>query len=219
MTKTIAFALLVSGTVAPIGVALAQPVSDHLDCYRVKDPAGRKRFSVTLTNAGGTQTCTATTPAAFGCLASQVTAIAPPAPGTGPSAGAAFDFLCYRVKCPKGPRSSAETTDELGGSRVVVYRNALHVCMPASRAPAPVGTSTTTTTLAGAGQCEFDQHERRCTGTCGDGGHCSAVASGGDCECRTTACGDADAPECNGFCSPGEACIFTLTECSCVNIP
>jgi hypothetical protein len=218
MMKTIAFALLVSGTVAPIGAALAQPVSDHLGCYRVKDPAARKRFSVTLTNAGGTQTCTATTPATSACLASQVTAIVPTPPGVGPSADAAEDFLCYRVKCPKAPRSSAETTDELGGSRVVAYRNALQVCMPASRAPAPIG-ATTTTTLAGAGQCDFDQHERRCTGTCGDGGHCSAVVSGGACECRTTACGDADAPECNGFCSPGEACIFTLTDCSCVNIP
>src|SRR5207245_1614866 len=81
---------------------------------------------------------------------------------------------------------------------------------------APKGRSTLT--LA-PGPCDFNSDTRRCEGTCGNGGHCSAVTSGGACECRTTACGDADAPECNGFCDPGQACTFYFTECKCLDIP
>ena len=43
--------------------------------------------------------------------------------------------------------------------------------------------------------------------------------SGGACECRTTACGEADSPQCNGYCAPDHACIFLFTGCSCVSIP
>src|SRR5207253_11433953 len=91
-------------------------------------------------------------------------------------------------------------------------------CAPATRGPATIVSSTTTTTVP-SGPCDFNSSDRKCEGTCGDGGHCSAVAAGGACECRTTPCGDADAPSCDGFCTPDEACVFTVTDCSCVSIP
>jgi hypothetical protein len=79
------------------------------------------------------------------------------------------------------------------------------------------GASTTTT--APDEPCDFDSDNGTCTGTCGGGGHCSAVASGGACECRATPCGDADSPSCEGYCARDEACVFTLTGCNCVSIP
>jgi hypothetical protein len=98
-------------------------------------------------------------------------------------------------------------TDQFSGMRVVKFKAAQFLCAPATRG-AEVG-PTTTTTLA-PGPCDFNSNSRRCEGTCGNGGHCSAVTSGGACECRTTACGDASAPECDGFCSAGKSCTFDL---------
>jgi hypothetical protein len=139
-------------------------------------------------------------------------------PGDAPSPGATADLLCYPLICPRPFPPAAQMTDELGGQRVVKFRHAQLLCAPATRSPAGIVSSTTTTTVP-AGPCAFDSGDRTCKGTCGAGGHCSAVASGGACECRTTPCGDADSPACDGFCAPDEACIFTVTSCSCVSIP
>src|SRR5882724_7204534 len=161
--------------VALLGAAtLAAPAlgqtDDHVACYKVKDRAKRDVFTLTVTNAGVTQSC--------------------------------------RVTVPEG----------FGGQRVVNFKRAQLLCAPATRGPATIVSSTTTTTVP-SGPCDFNSSDRKCEGTCGDSGHCSAVASGGACECRTTPCGDADSPSCDGFCAPDEACIFTVTDCSCVSIP
>ena len=109
-------------------------------------------------------------------------------------------------------------TDQFKGMRVVSFKAAQFLCAPATRGAETIVPTTTTTTLA-PGPCDFDSDTRLCEGMCSNGGHCSAVTSGGACECRTTACGDADAPECNGFCDPGKSCTFDVTGCSCFNIP
>src|SRR3989442_3974019 len=95
-------------------------------------------------------------------------------------------------------------TDGLGGQRVVRFKRSQLLCAPAIRGPATSVSSTTTTTTP-PGPCDFNSSDRKCEGTCGNGGHCSAVASGGACECRTTACGDASSPSCDGFCTPDAA--------------
>jgi len=183
--------------------AFAQPVPDDLACYLVKDPARKGSSTVTLTNAGVTQSCTTGSRAQLACLAT---------PGSG------GDFLCYRLSCPKPFPPAAQMTDQLGGTRVVKLKAATFLCAPATRG-ATVGSTTTTTLASGSGSCDFDSDSRQCVGACGNGGHCSAVTSGGACECRTTPCGDADAPECNGFCDAGKACTFDITGCSCFDIP
>ena len=209
--------------VALLGAAtLAAPAlgqtDDHVACYKVKDRAKRDVFTLTVTNAGVTQSCRVTVPARFGCLATQISAVAPTPPGDEPSPGAAGDFLCYPLLCPRAFPSGAQMTDGFGGQRVVNFKRAQLLCAPATRGPATIVSSTTTTTVP-SGPCDFNSSDRKCEGTCGDSGHCSAVASGGACECRTTPCGDADSPSCDGFCAPDEACIFTVTDCSCVSIP
>jgi len=196
--------------------ALAQPTSDHLACYLVKDPVRKGSSTLTVTNAGITQSCTVGSRAQLGCLETQASDVVPTPPG-GPASGNAGDFLCYRLVCPKPFPPATEMTDSFSGTRVIKFKAGQFLCAPATRGAQTIGSTTTTTLTPTA--CEFDTDTRRCQGTCGNGGHCSAVTGSGSCECRTTACGDADAPECNGFCDPDQACTFDLTGCSCLNIP
>ena len=212
------FAAGLVGALALGAAALAQPASDHLACYRVTDSVPKGTFSLTLTNAGVTQSCSMGARARFGCLATQTSHVVPTPPGGGPTPGNVGDFLCYRVFCPKPFPPAAQMTDQLGGTRVVSFRRGTYLCAAATHGAETV-VSTTTTTLP-TGPCDFSSSDQRCEGTCANGGHCSAVTSGGACECRTTACGDASTPECNGFCNePSESCTFNLTGCSCVRIP
>ena len=207
------------GAMALGGSALAQSASDDLACYRVTDSVRKGKISLTLTNAGVTQSCTMNARARFGCLATSTSHVIPPPPGGGPTPGNVGDFLCYQLSCPKPFPPTAQMTDDLGGKRILKFRRGTYLCAAAARGPELTGATTTTTTLA-PGPCDFNSNSRRCEGTCGNGGHCSAVTSGGACECRTTACGDASAPQCNGFCTnPGDSCTFNLTGCSCISIP
>lgn len=216
----IAFVALLGTTVLP-PTALAQSAATA--CYKVRDLAPRRVFTVTVTNAGVTQTCRAKAPARLGCLTTQVSGITP-APPSGASDGTPGDLLCYRLKCPRPFPAAAQKADELGGQRIISFKRALMLCTPAGSDAAQTtttttgpGVPTTTTSTTAPRPCEFE--DGRCVGTCGNGGRCSAVVSGGACECRTTPCGDADAPSCEGFCERDEACIFDLTGCRCVSIP
>jgi hypothetical protein len=172
-------------------------------CYRVKDPVPHRAFTLSVTNAGVTQTCRVKVPARLGCLGTQISGVAPEPPGM-PSPGAASDLLCYRIRCPRPFPPAVRKNDELGGQRIVRFKRAQLLCTPTAvdssvtttTGPAASPPSTTTTTVAPR-PCGF--HDGSCQGTCGNGGRCSAVASGGACECRRTACGDADAPACAGF--------------------
>src|SRR5215470_10553653 len=199
-------------------LAFAQPASDHLACYLVKDTARRGTSTLTLTNVGVTQSCTLGGRAQPGCLETQTSDVVPTPPGGGPTVENVGDFLCYKLFCPKPFPAAAQMTDHLKGMRVVRFKAAQFLCAPATRSTETIG-ATTTTTLP-PGPCEFNSDTRRCEGTCGNAGHCSAATSAGACECRTTACGDASSPECNGFCSPGQSCTFdVVTGCGCFNIP
>lgn len=198
-----------------LGAALVPPAAAQtgggVACYQVKDRATPRSATVNVTSAGVVQSCRAHSPARLACVGAD-----------GASAGGAF--LCYRLHCPRTFRSPTSMTADLGGQRVVTFKGAQLLCEPAQVQPG--GSSTTSTTVApmttttvASGSCEFDDSSRTCTGTCGGGGHCSAVVSGGACECRTTACGDASSPSCNGYCARDQACIFDITGCSCVSIP
>jgi len=215
-------ALLGTMALAAAPAAFAQ-TGGAVTCYRVKDPVPHRAFTMSVTNAGVTQSCRVKVPARLGCLGTQISGVAPAPPGV-PSPGAAGDLLCYRIRCPLPVPPAVTKDDELGGRRIVKFRRAQLLCTPTTvdssvtSTTGPTGSvpSSTTTTVA-PGPCEF--HDGRCRGTCGNGGHCSAVASGGACQCRRTACGDADAPACAGFCAGDEACVFDLTGCRCASIP
>jgi len=214
----IAAAMLGFMMTVPVHAQVGGPVA----CYVVKDHARHQAFRLTVTSGGITQSCRLKVPARLGCLGTQISGITPAPPG-GPSTGATGDTLCYQLRCPRPFPPAMQRTDEFGGQRVVNFRRNQLLCMPTSdvsttttTTPQTGGPSTTTTTQAQRA-CEFS--DGRCVGTCGNGGHCSVVASGGACECRTTPCGNADAPACRGFCARDEFCIFDLTGCRCVSIP
>jgi hypothetical protein len=187
--------------------ALAQSAG-QVACVRIKDRAKAQSSTVTVTAAGVTKSCRVDVPARLACL---------PAGGDGA-------FLCYPLRCGRLSSTSATVTDALGGARVVTFKGAQLLCEPAT---VSASTSSSTTTVPGASTtttapdepCDFDSDNGTCTGTCGGGDHCSAVASGGACECRSTPCGDADSPSCEGYCERDEACVYTLTGCNCVSIP
>ena len=89
----------------------AQPASDHLACYLVKDPMRKGTSTVTITNAGVTQSCTIASRAQLGCLETQASNVVPAPPGAGPEPGNVGDFLCHRLVCPKPFPPAAEMTD------------------------------------------------------------------------------------------------------------
>ena len=105
------------GLIALLGaVALAAPglaqTGDNVACYTVRDRAKRGAFTLTVTNAGVTQSCRVTMPARLGCLATQVSNVVPTPPGDGPSPGATADLLCYLLVCPRPfPRTPLATAN------------------------------------------------------------------------------------------------------------
>jgi hypothetical protein len=210
LTLTIAAAVWVPSA------ALAQ-TQNHLHCFNVKDSAPRAKYQTTISTPAGSQTCTVRTPAKIGCVPSAVSGFSPSPPGGGPAGSGTGAFLCYVAKC--APAGLSTNAADAFGQRLVRFRASRFLCAPADLDAPPPGQPTTTTTLAGGGeQCRFTDGE--CRGACPGGGRCGAAVGTGSCECRNVACGDADAPECNGACSnPGEACIFDLSGCSCVDIP
>ena len=78
--------------------------------------------------------------------------------------------------------------------------------------------------------CSFDCHEEFCgdgilcdNEECEPGDACTGnTFCGQDCACPapppppTTTCGEAAAPECNGTCPPGRACVSRDTFCECI---
>ena len=204
--------------------AFAQPMGDHVTCYKVKDSAGKAKYDATLATDAGSQDCLVRAPAKYACVPTTKSNVTPTPPGGGPVTSAAGSFLCYRVKC-RQPAGSSNVTDQFG-QRVVTFRKAKYLCTPADVPPPAVGVTTTTTsgtgetttTLPAQDDCTFE--DGQCAGTCAIGGsRCGSAVGDGSCECRDTPCGDADTPECNGFCEPDEACVFDLSGCSCVNVP
>jgi hypothetical protein len=209
-------ALLAAATLMPIA-AMAQ-TNDHLTCFGVKDSAPRAKYQATLATAAGSQSCIVKTPAKVACVPTTQSNVTPAPPGGGPSSAEAGAVLCYRAKCPKS--SVSENAQDQFGNRVVVLKASRYLCAPADVAPPTPGlpTSTSTTLPGGNNACEFRDGE--CRGACAPGKRCRAAVGSASCECRDVSCGDADAPECNGACSdPDEACVFSVTDCSCVRIP
>jgi hypothetical protein len=194
---------------------------DHLTCAKVRDSLPRGKFRAVLGSAGGGVPCVVKVPAKTVCVTTEDTSVTPPPPEAmqGSVSGA---FLCYRAKCARPVPHDVDVTDPFG-HRVVSQRIPQMVCFSTTgstlvTSTTTPGATTTTTTLAATGQCTFS--DGTCKGTCPGGGQCGAVVGTADCACQQVSCGNADAPQCAGFCQEaGEACIFSVDGCSCVRIP
>src|SRR5262245_17855229 len=80
--------------------AAAQPVSDHLKCYKVRDPAPKQPYTADLGGLVPEPGCTIKVPAVVACVPATKTNVQPSPPGNGGS-GTPNAFACYKVKCPK----------------------------------------------------------------------------------------------------------------------
>lgn len=208
------YAALVLGTLALLGTPAGAQTLDASGCFKVKDTAPKATYTVLISG----QSCRIKTPAKLACITERDAPITPTPPANS-NVGAAPTMLCYRARCQPKTIRPATLADALG-ARPVSLRASRFVCLPAGGEDTIATTTTlpggvTTTTIAERA-CGFD--DGQCGGGCPGSQRCSIAE--GECTCRATTCGDADAPSCNGSCpNSDEACLFVLTGCSCVEVP
>ena len=123
--------------------AAAQPVADHLQCYKVKDPQPKAVYTADVGGLVLHNGCVIKVPAAMACVPATATNVQPTPPGTG-GTGMPNAFACYKVKCPKAALPSFQVDDQ-SGTRTVTAQLAKLVCAPGVPTTT-VTTSTTTTT-------------------------------------------------------------------------
>ena len=228
--RRLAASALAAGFLAVASPAAAATTLDHWTCARaiVREPRGN--FRVTLGSPVGPQSCVVKRPAKLACVATTGTSITPEIPGLSEGPGST-SFLCYQLKCRRRVGIQQQLQDAFG-QHTVGFGIPRWLCSPAvgpSTGPTTTtipgattttvaGGSTTTTTTLQDDRCRFENGQ--CRGTCSGGGSCRAAVGTGSCECRNVPCGDADTPQCNGACpSADQACVFTITGCSCIGIP
>jgi len=179
---------------------------DHLRCYKVADSAAKGAYSADLTGlAPGTSGCTIKLPGKLLCVEAEKTNVTPP-PTIGGSGPAAGEFLCYKLKCPRGTAAPVDWVDQFGARTVTPLASKL-VCAPRLASTMSTTTSTTTTTVVSS-SCAPGVEGQAC-GTCGTGicgVHCGgtglACFSNGASSCDTSVGCTSD-----GQCSGGKVCI------------
>jgi hypothetical protein len=192
---------------------------DHLRCYKVKDSA-RGAYSADLTGLAPSTGCTIKLPGKLLCVEAEKTNVTPPSsiPGSGPAAG---EFLCYKLKCPRGTAAPVDWVDQFGARTVTPIVSKL-VCAPRLASTTSTTTSTTTTLVP---NCTPGIEGQAC-GTCGTGLcglHCGGTGltcfSNGASSCDTSVACTSDT-QCTGgkvcISSPGAACseAFCCNPCS-----
>ena len=127
-------------------------VPDHLKCYKVKESAKRAIYTADLGGLAPEQGCLVKLPGKLLCVETTKTNVSPPPPGA-PAGPAAGQFVCYKVKCPKGAPPVVSVTDQFG-THTFTSSAAQLLCAPAQVASPttttttnPGGTTTTTTTV------------------------------------------------------------------------
>jgi hypothetical protein len=163
MWKRISALLVALGVMS---LAIATPVAaqpfDHLKCYKVKDP---HKFEATADLVPRDDPPFAVEPGCRVkvtgkklCVPVDKQLLATTAPVVEfPTAEASSDYLCYKVKCPKGAVPDLEVTDQFG-TRTVSGLRAKEICTPAVKGPPPPFTCTDQTLLTCAqGSCPAGQ--------------------------------------------------------------
>jgi len=110
-------------------LAGAQPVADHLKCYKVRDPQAKAAYTADLGGLVAEPGCTIKVPATMVCVPATKENVNPPPQGTG-ATGAPNAFGCYKVHCPKATLPTLQLNDQFG-SRAVTPRAAKLLCAPA----------------------------------------------------------------------------------------
>ncbi len=195
----------------------AQPVADHLKCYKVKDPQAKAAYTATLDGLTPEAGCRISVPAKVLCTEAVKSGVTPTPPGGGPSGTPAGQFLCYKIKCPKTTLPTVAGVDQFGARTVTVSKATL-LCAPFATTTTSTTTSSTTTTAPtcanGGIACGSP-----CGGACG--GTCLGTEAGSSCTLEH--CGSTS-PVCavpaNGFvctadtgCPSADACTAIIGHC------
>src|SRR5207237_147579 len=121
----------------------AQPVADHLKCYKVRDPQAKATYTADLGGLVAEPGCKIKVPAIMACVPATKANLEPGPQGTG-ATGTPNAFGCYKIHCPAATLPTIQLNDQFG-SRAVTARASKLLCAPA---PSPTTTSTTTTTTS-----------------------------------------------------------------------
>ncbi len=201
----------------------AQPVADHLKCYKVKDSASRAKYTADLGGLVAEPGCSIQVPGRLLCTDATKTNITPEPPGGPDTAGPAGRFLCYKVKCPRAVPPPIQWHDQFG-SRSLTLGTASLLCAPEILSTTTTSTTTTPPTTAPGGTtttrcpsttttawipCTQQDPAQCSSGTCTGGQPCG-VAGPGQCGCigPPAPCGDTS-PLCGGDCPSGTQCFPT----------
>ena len=178
--------------------AAAQPIADHLKCYKVKDAQPKATYTADLGGLVAEPGCVIKVPGKLLCVDATKTNVTPTPPGGADNSGSAGRFLCYKLKCPKAALAPLQWHDQFG-DRQLIPSTPKMVCAPeivATSTTTSTTNSTTTTTLAalgapctGAAECA--------SGFCADGVCCSAACTGACSACTAVKNGVGD-----GTCGP-----------------
>ena len=131
MRTTILLAALLATTLAVPARGVILTETDHLKCYKAKDPETKTRYTADLLSFGplpNETDCQIRVPAKIVCDA--VAASFDPTPPLRIGQPLAELFVCYKLKCPK-QKIELSATDEFGTRTVTVGAPRL-LCAPAN---------------------------------------------------------------------------------------
>ncbi len=160
---------------------LAQPVADHLKCYKVaRDPLKTTTYTADLGGLVPEPGCRIRMPAAMACVPSTKTNVMPMPPGEG-GTGTPNSFFCYKVQCPRAVLPTITGSDQFG-SRIVTPRAARLLCAPLAGPSTTTTTSTnTTTTTLMSGGCPLPATgQTTCWDSTGNTIPCTGTGQDGD---------------------------------------
>ena len=189
MKRRTAFAAALALILISTG-ASAQPVADHLQCFKIKDSETKAKYTATLTANDpaflAAPGCTVKVPAKYLCVDTVKSAVTPTPPGAPGADTNAQNYLCYKTKCPKMEKTLWAGQDQFGSRAVRAIKTGL-VCAPAS----PTGNGCNE-----AAECPGSDTECS-TRTCTDGICGTTFVSPGTPTTTQTA-GDCQQTQCNG---------------------
>ena len=203
--STLGLAALVTTWVVPAGAQV--PISDHLKCFKVRDPAPKAAYTVDLSGLGGPNTgCVVKVPGKLLCVETAKVVTGEPVPPGGVTGNPAGRVLCYKVKCPKIAGITIPWTDQFGARPITQLGPPKLLCAPEQ---ALVTTTTSTTSTTGP-SCPTSTTNPPCLA-----GMCQACGSCGNGECHQSGGGfGCGAPTTTPVCIDKTACASMPMSCS-----